>query len=239
MSSTTKEMRKASIRASIASGDGGGIDLANCDTATREILKDFDFDNNGYISKEEVTLGATLYQKSLKKNEQFKTMISCLILGYFIFCLTIGGLTYGIVKANEQVRVDPLTGITTTTGGDGAVMKTAPALVVRKDISVHNVTIADLNALEQIVFFDGTISFNVMGFARKEDETVLLVQGGSLRFNMDGLFNHTGVEPALFFDHFSDGDRKLSWEMPVLVQMGSTFPKIDNVYTPGVPGVLV
>ena len=43
--STTKETRRASIRASIASGDGG-IDLASCDEATREILKDFDFDKN-------------------------------------------------------------------------------------------------------------------------------------------------------------------------------------------------
>ena len=207
--SSTKETRRASIRASIASGDGG-IDLASCDEATREILKDFDFDKNGFISKDEVTMGANLFQKSLKENEQFKKMILCLILGYVVFCLTLGGLIYGIVKANEQVRVDPLTGITTTTGGgDAVIMKTAPALVVRKDTSVHNVTIADLNALEKIVFFDGTISFNVMGFARKEDETVILVQGGSLTFNMDGLFNHTGVEPALLFDHVSDGEREL------------------------------
>ena len=232
--STTKETRRASIRASIASGDGG-IDLASCDEATREILKDFDFDKNGFISKDEVTMGANLFQKSLKENEQFKKMIYCLILGYFVFCLTLGGLTFGIIKANEQVRVDPLTGIATTTGGD-AVMKTAPALVVRKDTSVHNAPIAYLNALEKVVFAD-TISFNVMGFARKEDETVILVQGGSLTFNMDGLFNHTGVEPALLFDHVSDGDRKLSLEMPALVQMESIYPKIDNVYTPGRPGV--
>ncbi|OEU14930.1 hypothetical protein FRACYDRAFT_241487 [Fragilariopsis cylindrus CCMP1102] len=163
-------------------------------------------------------------------------MVSCLILGYFVFCLTLGGLTYGIVKANEQVRVDPLTGITTTTGGGNAViMKTAPALVVRKDTSVHNVTIADLNALEKIVFFDGTISFNVMGFARKEDETVILVQGGSLTFNMDGLFNHTGVEPALLFDHISDGDRKLSSEMPVLVQMESIYGGRSGRVGPNIP----
>ena len=87
-------------------------------------------------------------------------------------------------------------------------MKTAPALVVDKDTSLHDAPIAYLNALEKVVFAD-TISFNVMGFARKEDETVILVQGGSLTFNMDGLFNHTGVEPALLFDHVSDGEREL------------------------------
>ena len=35
------------------------------------------------------------------------------------------------------------------------------------------------------------------------------IQGGSLTFNTDGLFNYTGVDTALLFDHDSDGGREL------------------------------
>jgi len=47
--------------------------------------------------------------------------------------------------ANEQIQVNPMTGIATTTttttnggGGDLTVMKTAPAITMDENFSVHN-----------------------------------------------------------------------------------------------------
>merc|ERR1712176_402158 len=95
--------------------------------------------------------------------------------------------------------------------GDNEVMKTSQALFFYPADSIHNETLDRLADLETMTLNDGTVSFNIKGFARKNEETILLVEGGTLIFDINGLINVTGEEPTLLLLPENSDRRELSF----------------------------
>jgi len=88
-----------------------GWDLTTCDPALRELLDIFDYNGDGFVSKNEVAKGAELYVKEEKKTKQKTKLIYGLLVGYLILVATIAGLVYGIVIANKDSQVVAVTGM--------------------------------------------------------------------------------------------------------------------------------
>jgi len=88
-----------------------GWDLATCDPKLKEVLVQFDYDGNGFVSKDEVAKGADLYVKTEKKNKKQKKQMYVLLVGYLFLVVTIAGLVYGVVKANKDSQVVAVSGM--------------------------------------------------------------------------------------------------------------------------------
>lgn len=90
-----------------------GWDLSKCDPSLKEVLDNFDYNGDGFVSKEEVAQGADLFMKAQDKNERQKKQIYSLLAGYLFLVATIAGLVYGIVKANKDSQVVEVSGMAT------------------------------------------------------------------------------------------------------------------------------
>mmetsp|Transcript_52874 Transcript_52874/g.59112 ORF Transcript_52874/g.59112 Transcript_52874/m.59112 type:complete len:310 (-) Transcript_52874:83-1012(-) len=88
-----------------------GWDLATCDPKLKEVLVKFDYNGDGFVSKDEVAKGADLYVKEEKKNKKQKKQMYVLLVGYFFLVVTIAGLVYGVVKANKDSQVVAVSGM--------------------------------------------------------------------------------------------------------------------------------
>ena len=134
---------------------------------------------------------------------------SCVLIGVVFLLIAANiGISVAVARLTRQLNVNPITGMATIPGSDNVVMKTSTALYIDEDVSVHTVSVDFLLALKTIEFNDGNISFDVKGYARMSDETIFLVEGGSLIFDINGLKNVTGDEPTRMFS--SDVEDKKS-----------------------------
>merc|ERR1712161_127706 len=70
-----------------------------------------DFDENGFVTKDEVAKGAELYVKEEKKTKKQKKQLYVLLVGYLFLVVTIAGLVYGVVKANKDSKVVAVSGM--------------------------------------------------------------------------------------------------------------------------------
>lgn len=82
-----------------------------------------------------------------------------------------------VARLTRQFNVDPITG-TATIPGSGDVLKTSTALYKDKDVSFHTVSTEYLSTFETVEFNDGDISFDVKGYARMSNKTIILIEGG-------------------------------------------------------------
>jgi len=102
------------------------------------------------------------------------------------------GISVVVARLTRQFNVDPVTGMASIPGSDDVVMKTSEARYKEEDFNFHNVPIDHLSAVKTVEFNDGHISFDVKGFARMSNETILIVEGGTLMFDVNGFKNITG-----------------------------------------------
>jgi len=148
-------------------------------------------------------------------HEQNKHMwIACFVLIGVVFILIAAniGTSVAVARLTRQLNVDPITGMTTIAGSDDVVMKTSTAIYQEEDVSFHTVSVDYLSAVETVEFADGAISFDVKGFARMSNATILLVEGGSLIFDINGLKNITGDKLTLMFSSIGkDIDGRKLW----------------------------
>ena len=128
-------------------------------------------------------------------NKYLGTGIFVLIGAMFVLIAANIGISVAVSYLTCQLIVDPVTGMATIPGSDDVVMKTSEARYKEEDVSFHNVPIKYLTAVKIIEFNDSTISFDVKGFARMSNETIILVEGGALTFDIMGLKNITGDAP--------------------------------------------
>ena len=144
--------------------------------------------------------------------EQNKHMwIACFVLIGTVFVLIAAniGTSVAVARLTRQLNVDPSTGMATIPGSDDVVMKTSTAVFKAEDTSIHTASNDYLSALKTVEFNGGNISYDVKGYARMSNETILLVEGGSLIFGINGLKKITGDQPTRLFSSI-DGSSKSS-----------------------------
>ena len=151
--------------------------------------------------------------------EQNKHMwIGCFVLIGVVFILIAAniGTSVAVARLTRQLNVDPVTGMATIPGSDDIVMKTSTAVYKKEHVSFHTYPIDYLSTVKTVEFDHGDISFDVKGFARMSNKTILLVEGGSFVFDVNGLKNITGDKLTdLFFDEDMESNdhdgRQLGW----------------------------
>ena len=132
--------------------------------------------------------------------------IACFVLIGVVLVLIAAniGISVAVARLTRQLNVNPVTGMATIPGSDDVVMKTSIARYTYEDVSFHSVPIDFLSVLKKVEFNDGNLSFDVKGYARMSNETIFLVEGGSLIFDMNGLKNITGDELTHLFSSLEE-----------------------------------
>jgi len=120
------------------------------------------------------------------------------------------GISVVVARLTRQINVDPVTGMASVPGSEDVVMKTSEARYKEEDFNFHNVLIDRLSAVKTVEFSDGHISFDVKGYARMSNETILLVEGGSLVFDVNGFKNITGDELTRLFSSFDEDMKSIN-----------------------------
>jgi len=127
------------------------------------------------------------------------------LIGVVFFLIAANICTsVAVARLTRQLNVDPVTGMATIPGGDDVVMKTSTAVYSEEDINFHTASTKYLSTVETVGFKNGDLSFDVKGFARMNNETILLVEGGSLIFDINGLKNITGDELTRLFSSIGE-----------------------------------
>jgi len=127
------------------------------------------------------------------------------LIGVVLFLIAANICTsVAVARLTRQLNVDPVTGMATIPGGDDVVMKTSTAVYSGEDINFHTASTKYLSTVETVGFKNGDLSFDVKGFARMNNETILLVEGGSLIFDINGLKNATGDKLTSLFSSIND-----------------------------------
>mmetsp|Transcript_36625 Transcript_36625/g.41201 ORF Transcript_36625/g.41201 Transcript_36625/m.41201 type:complete len:213 (+) Transcript_36625:70-708(+) len=169
-----------------------------------------DSDGNVDINKTVVQ-----YAQSEESNKILKTMLKYMVIGGTTLIIAMIAISIAVAFLTRQTHVDTITGLTTTGGGDGAVVKTNEYLWY-DERNINDYTVKELFDLKALRVTGAAVSIDVKGIAKKSNETVVLVEGGRIIFGLDGeIFDVVGDDVYYLLAHDDDeehnGRRKLHW----------------------------
>jgi len=111
------------------------------------------------------------------------------------------GATIAIARLSKQTEIDSITGIMYSKESNSdhshlTTMKTEDVVIYSDmtDTSILDMTNEKLKTLKEILLPNGDVKFQVKGYARSKDNTQigLLVQGGTIIYDKEGLASATG-----------------------------------------------
>ena len=113
---------------------------------------------------------------------------------------------FAAARIAKDTVVDQATGIATVKGGSGTVMKTSEATELWKGVHPGMMNSKSLSLLKTVDFASngGSASFQVKGFSTVSDENMILVEGGNLIYDSDGLSGANGNALAILKNAFGD-----------------------------------
>jgi len=194
-----------------------------------------DIDGDGGLNPMEMGLAITKIRKKKNENRNLKYTIG----GFGVLTALLIGCNFGssitAARLAKDVEVSSDDGFAYVKGSDSnQVMKTAEALVVEEGANIGLLSNDQLQRLSQVVFTDGDLKFNVMGYSRGET-IMLLVEGGTITYDEAGIIDSTGNAKALL-DHAvvdSNGDRRLAKSTStVIYKPKSTYSPKEEPTTP-------
>merc|ERR1711865_839490 len=80
------------------------------------------------------------------------------------------GISVVVARLTRQINVDPVTGMASIPGSEDVGMKTSIARYSEEDLNFQY-----LSTVEKVYFADSNLSFDVKGYARMSNETILLI----------------------------------------------------------------
>jgi len=178
----------------------GLIRIADLPEDVQAVIKKLklDKDGDGMLDADELGVAFKDYRGTKKDNKNLRYSVVGLVLISILLVCSVFGASITATRLSKDTSVDPVSGIMYTKGSNSPI-QTAPAVFKAKDINLHTVSIDYVSAMKTVEFNDGNVSFDVKGYARIINETILLVEGGSLIFDISGLKNFTGDVPTRLF----------------------------------------
>ena len=183
-----------------------------------ELVKEFDVDGDGAIEVTEFAEAVKALKSSRDKNRNLTKILSALAVG----TLLLAGGVFGVSVAAARLAKDTVIDAdgTVRSKKNGSTMKTAEALFVQENVtSIPSFSKDELKGLKYISFMNDEAYFNVKGYSRSMlDETVetvtLLVEGGTITFDNDGITNSTGYATILLEELVKNNKngRNLEWK---------------------------
>jgi len=124
----------------------------------------------------------------------------CAVVGLLIGGVSGASIAIAHLTTNNQLtEVDALTGIMYSKESDNdhshlTTMKTEDVVIYSDTTNIIDMSNEELKTLKEIILTDGDVKFQIKGYARGKDNTQigLLVQGGTIIYDTEGLASATG-----------------------------------------------
>lgn len=174
---------------------------AGLNPSVRNLVTELDTDNDGFIDEEEILMTVNSLKASRKQNRNLLKIVGGLVGFGLLLAAAVLGISIAAAHLSKDTNVD--SGGVLHDKRTGSVIKTSEALEWTPDRNVADMTNRELQNVKSIVLLDGDLHFQVKGFARvpsKADgdkKIILLVEGGSVTYDKDGMADATGDALAL------------------------------------------
>merc|ERR1712038_750933 len=152
------------------------------------------------------------------KHKENKTLQRVVCAFAFLTVLLVGaifGASITAARLSQELTVDHANGFAYVKGTH-EVMRTQEAITWDNSVSPVVLPNESLQTLKEIVMDDGNVRFQIKGHARDtvSDTVVVLVEGGTMTYDSDGLVEATGEAMALLtaagvIDENADSGRML------------------------------
>jgi len=213
------------------------ISISKLPFKIREAAKGFDDDGDGLLDADEIAHVIGDLTEKTKKNRLLQKVVAAFVVATFLLIGCIFGASVTAARLAQEISVDHKNGFAYVKGSSTDVMKTAQVLI-QKTTSIGEMTGKELVDIQEIIFKGGDLRFVIKGHSRnaENDTVILLVEGGSITFDANGIVNATGYANILLLNAFpevADLDaRRLQsyeWEIGEMVVM-HRFPT-QYIYT--------
>lgn len=185
--------------------------------SARELVKELDTDGDGWIDNDEFVAAVEALKTTRSRNTKLYKII---ILLSFVTFLLIGAM-FAVSIAAAHLAKDTMisTNGSLVNKRTLSTVKTTEAISWSAETEIVDMTVQQLSHLTTIVLLDGGIKFDVTGYARtpNDDKVILLVNGGTITWDSEGVTDATGdaryLLDAVFDvqDVSSDGRKLYNW----------------------------
>jgi len=160
--------------------------------SARELVKELDTDGDGWIDNDEFVAAVEALKTSRSRNTKLYKII--ILLSCVTFLLV--GAMFAVSIAAANLAKD------TTISTNGylqdkrtlSTLKTKEATIWSSETEIVDMTPQQLSHLKTFALLDGGIKFDVTGYARtpNDDKIILLVNGGTITWDNEGITDATG-----------------------------------------------
>ena len=177
-----------------------------------DFVKKLDKDGDGAIDGKEFAKAA----KSMKSDRASNQQLTKALIVLSVFTLLLIGAMFGVSIAAARLAKDTTTGANGVLESktDGSLLKTGEALFEDRTY-IADMTSLQLKAVKKLVLplTNGDVEFDVKGFAKSGDKVLMIVEGGTITFDQEGISDSTGsAQLALDFAEVPtdvDGRRRM------------------------------
>lgn len=185
----------------------GGIRLSSLPNSIRSSVAMMQISKDGSkeIGKSEIVRVIENLDNTTQSNKTLKTIVSSLCIFALLLVACTFGATITAARLTKDTEVDSVTGIMYAKQWTGdhshqTTMKTEEVVIYTENTKIIDMTNNELQVLKEIILGeDEDIKFQVKGYARSETKSQvgLLVQGGTIIYDEDGIVRATGDAKVL------------------------------------------
>jgi hypothetical protein len=191
--STAKSSTKSSSTRSV-----NGITIANLPPNLKVAVDELDLDANGdgQLDTGEIIMAVEHLAAKTKANTSLKKIVYVLCGFSVVLVAALFGASIAAARLAKDTTIDPVTGIMYAKDSD-SIMKTEEAKF-RRSMNFALLSNQELDNLIDFRLTGGDVKFQVKGYARNTGddaavkEVMLLVDGGTITYDPEGIIDATG-----------------------------------------------
>lgn len=164
----------------------------------------FDQDGKGELNQEEIVQVVDNLDKTTKSNMTLKYVVAGLVVFSFVLVGIVFAASITAVRLTKETEIDSVNGISYakashTDHSHHTTVKTEDVVIYSDTTRIIDMSNTELQNLKEILLYDDAVKFQIKGYARSanDDEIGLLVEGGTIVYDNDGLKTATGDAQAL------------------------------------------
>jgi len=194
------------------------IRISDLSHSVRKSVKalELDSDGDGQLDTDDILYAMQQLTTQTKTHAKLKQIIVglCTFLMFLSMCIVASSMT--AVRLVQETEIDPVSGImyvkqgrrggTTAHHRSRTIMKTEAVEFYSNTTILAQMTNEELDTLKAILPGNGDVKFQVKGYARnnKNDEVQVLVEGGTLTYDSEGIRDATGTAKVLLTFAYGD-----------------------------------
>ena len=158
-----------------------------------------DLNGDGELDKHDIAHTMENLDLTKMKNKKLHRIVAAFAILSVLLIACIFGATITAARLSKDVNVNHTNGFAYVKGSTTEVMKTEDAVIYSNSMGVAEMPNGNLIVLKEVILAEGDVRFMVKGHARDmlTGNVLLLVEGGTLTYDSNGIVDASGVARTL------------------------------------------